>query len=92
MFALLTVALLITLGIAIVGWFRPVPAKPTPAPTPAYSNQQVANAKSKVCVAFEKVDNTVRATSARDKGPDYATQLATAVNVRQSLVAGSQYL
>lgn len=90
MFAILAVALLITLGVAIIGWFRPVPAKTAPAP--AYSNQQVADAKSKVCAAFEKVDNAVRATSARDKGSDYATQLATAVNVRQSLVAGSQYL
>lgn len=90
MFAFLAVALLVTFVVAIVGWFRPMPAKPAPAPT--YSNQQVAEAKAKVCAAFNKVDNAVRATSARDRGSDYATQLASAVNVRQSLVAGSQYL
>ncbi|WP_139331226.1 hypothetical protein [Mycobacterium sp. IS-1264] len=92
MFALLTVALFITLGVAIVGWFRPVPAKPEAASAPTYSSQQVAGAKSKVCAAFEKADSAVKATSARDKGAEYATQLATAVNVRQSLIAGSQYL
>lgn len=92
MFALLAVALLITLGVAFAGWFRPVPIKPVTAPTPAYSIQQVGDAKSKVCAAFEKADSAVKASSARDKGSDYATQLATAVNVRQSLTAGSQYI
>jgi hypothetical protein len=65
------------------------PAAPSP---PSFTSEQVADAKSKVCASFEKADSAVKAASARDKGPDYATQLATAVNVRQSLTAGSQYL
>lgn len=90
MFAVLVVALLVTLAVAIVGWFRPVPAKAPPPPT--YSSQQIGDAKAKVCAAFKKVDNAISTTSARDKGTDYTTQLASAINVRQSLVAGSQYL
>jgi hypothetical protein len=86
----LTVGLLVTLAVAIVGWFRPLPPKPPAAPS--YSAQQVADAKSKVCAAFKKADSALRAASTRDKGQDYATQLATAVNVRQAFIAGSQYL
>ncbi|BAX93101.1 hypothetical protein [Mycobacterium shigaense] len=90
MFAVLVVGLLLTLAVAIIGWFRPVAPKLPAAPT--YSAQQVADAKKKVCSTFTKVDNAVRAASARNKGDDYATQFATAINVRQALVVGSQYL
>lgn len=90
MFAVLVVGLLLTLAVAIIGWFRPVAPKPPAAPT--YSAQQVADAKKKVCAAYSKVHNAIQATSDRDKGPDYATQLASAVNARQALVIGSQYL
>lgn len=77
--------------VAIGAWLRPLPTN-KPAPLPSYSDQQATDAKSKVCAAFSKVHNAVLVTSARDKGPDYATQLASAVNARQALVAGSQYL
>lgn len=90
MFAVLSVALLVTLGVAIVGWFRPVPAKPLPAPT--YSNQQIADAKAKVCAAHEKVHSAIKASSARDEGTDPTAQLAFALNGRQALLAGSEYL
>jgi hypothetical protein len=90
MFAFLVVALLVTLGVAIVGWFRPVPAKPPPPPT--YTDQQVADAKAKVCAAYDKVHSAVKASSARDEGTDPTSQLAFALNGRQALLAGSEYL
>src|ERR1700754_5199485 len=52
-FAFLIVALLATLGVAIVGWFRPLPGNPPPPPT--YTAKQVADAKAQVCAAHEKV-------------------------------------
>jgi hypothetical protein len=88
--AALAVALLAT-GVAIASWLRPIPTAKS-APSPAYSSQEVADAKSKVCAAFTKANNAVKAATARDKGSDYATQLASAVNVRQALLAGSQSL
>jgi hypothetical protein len=82
---------LLAIGVAIGSWFRPVPTS-KPAPGPTYTSQEIADAKSKVCTAFGKVHTAIQLTGARDRGPDYATQLASAVNARQALVAGSQYL
>jgi hypothetical protein len=79
------------LGVAIGSWFRPTPTN-KPAPGPAYTSQQITDSKSKLCAAFSKVHNAIQVTSTRDRGPDYATQLASAVNARQALLAGSQYL
>ncbi|MGO9383211.1 MAG: hypothetical protein ACLP4W_14245 [Mycobacterium sp.] len=90
MFAFLTVALLVTLGVAIVGWFRPVPAKSPPPPT--YTAQQVADAKAKVCAAHDKVHNAIKASSARDRGTDPTAQLVFAINGQQAILAGSEYL
>ena len=90
MLAVLLVALLVTLGVAIVGWFRPVPPKSPPAPT--YSNQQVADAKAKVCAAFDKVHQAVRSNFARDQGTDPNQQLLVAVTGQEALLAGSVYL
>jgi hypothetical protein len=92
-FAALAIALIAT-GVAIGAWVRPLPDNKPSSPPAAhnFSAQQVADAKSKICAAFAKVDSAVRAASGRNKGEDYATQFATAINVRQALVAGSQYL
>jgi hypothetical protein len=90
MFALLMVALLATLGVAIVGWFRPVPTKPPPAPT--YSNQQVADAKAKVCAAYDKVHHAVLANTGRSGGSDPALLLGVAANARIALYDGGEYL
>lgn len=90
MFAFLTVGLLVTLAVAIVGWFRPLSPKPPAAPT--YSAQQVADAKAKVCAAYTKVRNAVNASTDRDKGTDPTAQLIYAINGQQALLAGSEYL
>jgi hypothetical protein len=89
-FAFLTIALLVTLGVAIGGWFRPLPYKPPPAPT--YTAQQSAAAKAKVCAAYAKVHSAVGVTMARDGGADPTAQLAVATSARQALLAGSEYL
>ena len=90
MFALLAVGLLVTLVVAIVGWFRPVPAKPPPAPV--YSSQQVADAKTKVCAAYEKVHHAVLANTGRSGGNDPTATLAVAANARIALYDGGEYL
>ncbi|WP_139043282.1 hypothetical protein [Mycobacterium lentiflavum] len=78
-----------TLSVAIVGWFRPVQPKPPP---PTYTSQQVADAKAKVCVAFEKVHDAVRGNFARDQGTDPNQKLLVAVTAQQALLAGSVHL
>jgi hypothetical protein len=89
-FTILAVALLVTLGVAIVAWFRPVPARP-PTP-PAYTARQIGDAKTKVCAAFEKVHQAVRDNFARPQGTDPNQQLLVAVTGQQALLAGSVYL
>jgi hypothetical protein len=90
MFALLVIALLVTLGVAIVGWFRPVQPK-SPAPT-TYTDQQVAEAKSKVCAEYQKVHNAIKASTGRDTGSDPTAQQVYALTGRQALLAGSAHL
>ena len=90
MFAFLIVALLVTLGIAIVGWFRPLPAKPPPAPS--YSQQQVADAKVKICSTYEQIRRAVVASTSRSGGDDPTATLAVAANARTALYDGGDYL
>jgi hypothetical protein len=90
MFAFLLVALSVTLGVAIVGWFRPVPAKPPPVPT--YTDQQVADAKTKVCAAYARVHHAVLANTGRSGGSDPALLLGVAANARIALYDGGEYL
>ena len=90
MFAFLVGALLVTLGVAIGGWFRPPAYKPPHTPT--YTDQQIADAKAKVCAAYDKVHSAVGASMARDAGSDPTAQLAVATSARQALLAGSEYL
>ncbi len=90
MFALLTVGLIVTLGVAIVGWFRPVPAKAPAAPT--YSAQQVADAKAAMCSAYVQVRKAGDVAGARDGGSDPTSTLTVATSTRQVLDAGSRYL
>jgi hypothetical protein len=90
-FSALAIAL-IALAVGLVGWFRPVAQNNHPPPTPTYTEQQVTDAKTSVCAAYGNVHQAVRVNFARDRGTDPALQLASAVNARQALVAGSQYL
>jgi hypothetical protein len=90
------VMLLVTLGAvaaAVAAWLRPMPHNPPVSPpAPSYSEQQVADAKSKVCAAYSKVQNVVTVNVARTAGDDPNSQLLIAVNQRQVFVIGSAYL
>ena len=84
---------LVAVGAAVAAWLRPMPhATPSAPPKPTFSAQQVADAKSKVCAAYEKVHRASSVNSTRNGGDDPNTQLLVAVNMRQVFVAGSAYL
>jgi len=92
MFAFLLVALLVTLGVAIVGWFRPVPTKPPVAAAPTYSNQQVSDAKAAICGAYAQVRKAGDVAGTRNGGSDPTAMLAVATSSRQVFDVGSRYL
>ncbi len=85
---------LLALGVGISAWFRPLPDNKSSGapPPPTYTDQQVNEAKATVCAAFEEVHHAIHVSSARDRGNDPTANLAFAVNARQALVAGSEYL
>jgi hypothetical protein len=81
---------LIAFGLAVGGWFRPQPhnAPPPAPPAPGFTGQQIADAKTRVCAAFQ----TVRTAAAlQTKGND-SEPLAGTANARLSLAVGSAYL
>jgi hypothetical protein len=86
--------LVLVVGVAIgAGVMSLLDHKPaSTAPIPLYTDHQVADAKSKVCAAFEKVHQAVRRNFARDQGTDPMQQFAVTVSVEQALLAGSVYL
>lgn len=93
MFVSLVIAL-VAVGVAIGAWFRPLPDNKSSSapPAPSYTDQQVADAKAKVCGAYQKVHSAVGVSMARDGGSDRTAQLAVATSARQALLAGSEYL
>ncbi|MCV7035943.1 hypothetical protein BMW24_008960 [Mycobacterium heckeshornense] len=93
-FAALAIAI-IGLGVGITGWFRPLPHEiHEQAPTaPAYSDQQIANAKTDVCVAYNYAKNEVALNTHRpDFEGDPVGSLAAATMKRLSLYAAGDYL
>jgi hypothetical protein len=84
---------LVAVGAAIAAWLRPLPETKSATPTaPTFSDQQVTDAKSKVCAAYWKVQNVVNVNVARTAGDDPNSQLLIAVNQRQVFVISSAYL
>jgi hypothetical protein len=84
---------LVAVGAAVAAWLRPLPHEtPGTPPAPTYSAQQVADAKTKVCAAYEKVLKTSNVNSARTAGDDPNSQLLIAINWRQVFIASSIYL
>jgi hypothetical protein len=92
-FAALLIAL-VALGVAIGSWFRPAPEnKPAFAPPAVtYSQQQVADARSSVCGAYQQVRKAGDMAGARSGGSDPTAILAVATSTRQVLDVGSRYL
>lgn len=84
---------LVAVGAAVAAWLRPIPHNSTaPPPKSTYSDQQVADAKSKVCAAYRKIHHAVDVNAPRTGGDDPTAQLTVAVNMRQVYVVGSAYL
>jgi hypothetical protein len=91
-FVALGVALIAT-GLAIVGWFRPSPTPaPQPPSAPTYTEQQISDAKARVCAAFETVLKGVTLQTHGEPSDDPAMRKAQAANGQLSLVAGGWYL
>lgn len=84
---------LVAVGAAVAAWLRPVPParSSTPRP-PTFSDQQVADAKSKVCAAYQKIHLASVTNSGRNGGDDPNAQLLVAVNMREVFIAGTAYL
>ena len=80
---------LIALAVGIAAWFRPTPPNDQPPPKPAYTQQQIADAKSKVCAAFAKLDRAGGVNNALPRGSD---PVVAAVNSRQIFDVFSRYL
>ncbi len=92
MFVMLVITL-VAVGAAVAAWLRPIPQTPAAAPPKlTYSAQQVADAKSKVCAAYEKTHRAVDANATRNTGEDPTAQLVVKVNMRQIYVVSSAYL
>jgi hypothetical protein len=87
-FAALAVAL-IALAVSLVGWFRSEPHNNQPPPKASYTDQQIADAKAKVCAAFAKLDRAVGVLKAL---PPDSDALVVAVNTRQVFDVGSRNL
>ncbi len=91
MFFMLLITL-IAVGAAVAAWLRPIPHSTAAPKAPSYSDQQVADAKAKVCTAFEKVHHVLQMNSTRSGGDDPNSQLLVAINARQIFMTGSAYL
>jgi hypothetical protein len=84
---------LVAVAAAVAAWLRPVPNAPQAAAhTPTFSDERVAEAKSKICAAYEKIHRASYTNSGRSGGTDPTAQLAVALNERQIYEAGSAYL
>ncbi|WP_163747884.1 hypothetical protein [Mycobacterium noviomagense] len=61
-------------------------------PPPTYSGQQIADAKSAVCRAFDKVHRAVAVNNSRSGGDNPTAVIAVATSGRQALNVGGEYL
>ena len=91
-FLALAIAVIAT-GLAIVGWFRPAPPPPAPHPAaPTYTEQQISDAKTRACNAFEVVLKGVTLQTHGEPSGDPTMRKAQAIDGQLSLVAGGWYL
>jgi hypothetical protein len=87
-FTALAIAL-IALGVGVAAWFRSAPHDNQPPPKAAYTQQQVADAKAKVCAAVGKLDRAVSVGNGLPKGND---PLVASINTRQIFDVFSRHL
>jgi hypothetical protein len=88
---------LVASGLAIVGWFRPSPPQTAPpSKTPTYTEQQISDARTRVCAAVDTTHKGVVLQSGANKqdgvSSDPALAEGQAANARLSIISGSWYL
>jgi hypothetical protein len=88
---------LVASGLAIVGWFRPSPPPATPpSKTSTYTEQQISDARTRVCAAVDTTHKGVVLQSGANKqdavSSDPALAEGQAANARLSIISGSWYL
>jgi hypothetical protein len=89
--AVALVAVSLAVGVTIGAWWWPASNNKSSA-TPTYTDQQIADAKAKVCVAFDKVRQAVSMNTNRSPGDDPTSVLTVATSARQTLDFGNTYL
>lgn len=87
-FTALAIAL-VALAFGIAALFRSTPHNDHAPPTPTYTQQQIADAKAKVCAAVGKFNRAVSVNNALPRGSD---PVVAAVNSRQIFDVFSRYL
>jgi hypothetical protein len=80
----------LAIGVTIGAWWWPGSNNSAAAPT--YTDQQIADAKAKICVAFDKVHQAVSMNTNRSPGDDPTSVLTVATSARQTLDFGNTYL
>ena len=80
----------IAVAVAIGAWLRPAPKPEAPA-AKTYSDQEVADAKSAVCDAFQNVIHTLDANK-RKSSVNPADSFAVAVNTRLAVETAAEHL
>lgn len=89
------VVALVAVGFAVAAWLRPVPtAGSSPMSAPAYSDQQIADAKGNVCEAYRLAKHAL-VVSTHKPDPvagDESGSLAAAANGRLAVLASAYYL
>jgi hypothetical protein len=83
------------MGVAIGSFFRPAAdnrSAPVPPPAVTYNQQQIADAKTSVCGAYQQVRKAGDVAGARSGGTDPTAMLAVATSSRQVFDVGSRYL
>jgi hypothetical protein len=83
---------LIATALAVVGWFRPSPQPAPRTSEPSYTEQQVSDAKSRACKAFETVDKGVTLQTNGEASSDPAMAKAQGANARLATISGGWYL
>ncbi|MBS4728353.1 hypothetical protein MSM1_08345 [Mycobacterium sp. SM1] len=91
---MLITALAVIGGIAIGAWFRPLPNNKSQStqPAPTYTQQQVSDAKAKVCAAYQKVRHANELARALYLGDDQVAKQVVAEGGWLALDGGSRYL
>src|SRR6201986_2760489 len=87
-FTALAIAL-VALAVGIAALLRSTPHNDHAPPTPTYTQQQIADAKAKVCTAVGKFNRAVSVNNALPRGSD---PVVAAVNSRQIFDVFSRYL